>query len=83
MLLQQTGYFLWAQALDIMGRPTEHVAELYAKRTSAQVSEKQKPCGQNNLCGGSVKEWEILSRKEATETVFPEKCKLLDTKRLH
>ena len=37
VLLQQMGFMIWAQALEIMGRPTEHAAQLYKTRTAIQV----------------------------------------------
>ena len=38
VLLQQMGFVVWAQALQIKGLPTEHVAKLYNKRATKQVS---------------------------------------------
>jgi hypothetical protein len=37
VLLQQMGYVIWAQALQIKGWPSGHIGKLYAKRTSEQV----------------------------------------------
>ena len=41
VLLQQMGFMLWAQALEITGRPTEHAAQLYKTRTAIQVRIKE------------------------------------------
>jgi hypothetical protein len=37
VLLQQMGFVVWAQALQIVGRPTEQVTQLYDARTNTQV----------------------------------------------
>ncbi|CAB3986640.1 Transposon TX1 uncharacterized 149 kDa [Paramuricea clavata] len=45
VLLQQMGFVVWVQALQIMGRPTEQVAQLYDAQTNTQVSTlNQKTC---------------------------------------
>ena len=40
VLLQQMGFVVYAQALEIMSRPTEHSAKQYKKRAALQVRMK-------------------------------------------